>query len=253
MDLVGKQAELIERVAAANPKTVVVLQTGSPVTMPWLDKVAGVIEAWYPGQECGNSIADILFGSVNPSGKLSQTFPQRLEDNPTYINYPGENGHVSYGEGIFIGYRYYEKKRVEPLFPFGFGLSYTSFGYNNLRLSTNTITPDEGVTVSIDITNTGQRAGQEVVQVYVHDIAASVLRPIKELKGFVKVALDPGETKTVSLTLDRTAFAYWDDGQHAWLAEAGEFELLVGSSSQDIRAKATLQVTETIVFGNAIS
>ncbi len=253
MDLVGKQAELIERVAAANPKTVVVLQTGSPVTMPWLDKVAGVIEAWYPGQECGNSIADILFGSVNPSGKLSQTFPQRLEDNPAYINYPGENGHVSYGEGIFIGYRYYEKKRIEPLFPFGFGLSYTSFGYNNLRLSTNTITPDEGVTVSIDITNTGQRAGQEVVQVYVHDVAASVLRPIKELKGFVKVALDPGETKTVSLTLDRTAFAYWDDGQHAWVAEAGNFEILVGNSSQDIRAKAMLQVTETVVFGKAIS
>ncbi len=253
MDLVGKQVELIERVAAANPKTVVVLQSGSPIAMPWLDKVAGVLEAWYPGQECGNSIADILFGNVNPSGKLSQTFPQRLEDNPAYINYPGENGHVNYGEGIFIGYRYYEKKRVEPLFPFGFGLSYTSFAYDNLRLSANTLKPDEGVTISIDITNTGKCAGQEVVQVYVHDVAASVLRPLKELKGFAKVALDPGETQTVTLTLDRTAFAYWDDGQHAWVAETGDFELLVGSSSQDIRAKATLQVTETIIFGNAVS
>jgi beta-glucosidase len=249
MDLVGKQAELIQRVAAANPKTVVVLQSGSPISMPWLEQVAGVIEAWYPGQECGNSIADVLFGNVNPSGKLSQTFPQRLEDNPAYINYPGENGHVTYGEGIFIGYRYYEKKRVEPLFPFGFGLSYTSFAYGNLRLSTNSITSNEGVTVSIDITNTGQRAGQEVVQVYVHDVAASVLRPVKELKSFAKVALDAGETKTVSLTLDRTAFAYWDDGQHAWVAEAGEFEILVGSSSQDIRARAMLQITETVVFG----
>lgn len=252
MDLVGQQVELIERVAAANPRTVVVLQTGSPVTMPWLDRVAGIIEAWYPGQECGNSIADVLFGNVNPSGKLHQTFPQRLEDNPAYINYPGENGHVHYGEGIFIGYRYYEKKQIAPLFPFGFGLSYTSFTYDSLRLSADTITPDEGVTISIDITNTGKRAGQEVVQVYVHDVVASVLRPIKELKGFTKVSLSPGETKTVSLKLDRTAFAYWDDGQHIWAAEAGEFEILVGSSSQDIQAKATLQVTETVVFGEAV-
>jgi len=251
MDLVGKQVELIERVAAANSRTVVVLQTGSPVTMPWLDRVASVIEAWYPGQECGNSIADVLFGTVNPSGKLTQTFPQRLEDNPAYINYPGENGHVHYGEGIFIGYRYYEKKQIVPLFPFGFGLSYTNFAYDNLRLNTDTILPDEGVTISIDITNTGKRAGQEVVQVYIHDVTASVLRPIKELKGFTKVALAPAETKTVTLTLDRTSFAYWDDGQHAWVAEAGEFEILVGSSSQDIRKKATLQVTQTIVFGKA--
>jgi beta-glucosidase len=253
MDLVGKQVELIERVAAANPKTVVVLQSGSPIAMPWLDKVAGVVEAWYPGQECGNSIADVLFGNVNPSGKLPQTFPQRLEDNPAYINYPGENGHVHYGEGIFIGYRYYEKKRVEPLFPFGFGLSYTHFVYDNLRLSANAIKPDESVTLSIDITNTGKRTGQEAVQIYVHDVAASVLRPIKELRGFAKVAVNPGETETVALTLDRTAFAYWDDGQHAWVAEAGEFEILVGSSSHDIRARAMLQVTETTVFGKATS
>lgn len=253
IDLVGQQVELIERIAATNPRTIVVLQTGSPITMPWLDKVAGVIEAWYPGQECGNSIADVLFGTVNPSGKLPQTFPQRLEDNPAYINYPGENGHVNYGEGIFIGYRYYEKKQVAPLFPFGFGLSYTSFAYDNLHLSADTITPDEGLIVSIDITNIGKRAGQEVVQVYVHDVAASVMRPIKELKGFTKVALSPGETKTAILTLDRTAFAYWDDGQHGWVAEAGEFEITVGSSSQDIRAKATLQVTKTVVFGNALS
>ena len=172
MELAGEQNELIERVAAANPSTVVVLQTGSPVAMPWLDKVAGVLQAWYPGQECGNAIADVLFGAVNPSGKLPQTFPVRLEDNPAYINYPGENGHVRYGEGIFVGYRYYEKKRVAPLFPFGFGLSYTSFAYANLRLAAPTIGPDDQLTVSVDVTNTGQRAGQEIVQLYVRDVAA---------------------------------------------------------------------------------
>ena len=211
IELVGQQVALIEQAAAANPNTVVVLQTGSPIAMPWLDKVAGVIQAWYPGQECGNAIADVLFGTVNPSGKLSQTFPQRLEDNPAYINYPGEHGRVYYGEGIFIGYRYYEKKQVAPLFPFGFGLSYTSFAYSNLHLNAKTIAPDEEVTLSVDVTNTGKYSGKEVVQVYVHDVHSTVTRPIKELKRFTKVALAPNETKTVTFTLDREALAYWDD------------------------------------------
>jgi beta-glucosidase len=249
MELVGEQVALIEQVAAANPNTVVVLQTGSPIAMPWLDKVAGVLQAWYPGQECGNAIADVLFGAVNPSGKLPQTFPARLEDNPAYINYPGENGRVRYGEGIFVGYRYYEKKRVAPLFPFGFGLSYTSFAYANLRLSADTIAPGDRLTVSIDVTNTGQRAGQEVVQLYVRDVAARVARPEKELKGFAKVALAPGETKTVTLTLDQAALAFWDDAKHAWVAEAGVFEVLVGSSSQAIQARAELRLSATVVFG----
>jgi beta-glucosidase len=249
MDLVGRQNELIARVAAANPRTVVVLQTGGPVTMPWLEQVAGLMQAWYPGQECGNAIADVLFGEVNPSGKLSQTFPIRLEDNPAYINYPGENGRVRYGEGIFVGYRYYEQKKVEPLFPFGFGLSYTSFAYANLRLSAETIAPDERLTVSVAVTNTGQRPGQEIVQLYVHDSAARLSRPPKELKGFAKVTLTPGETTTVTLTLDRQALAYWDDAQQAWVAEAGEFGVFVGSSSQDIRARATFRLTDTVVFG----
>ncbi len=251
MELVGEQVTLIERVAAANPKTVVVLQTGSPVTMPWLDKVAGVIQTWYPGQECGNAIADVLFGTVNPSGKLSQTFPMRLEDNPAYINYPGENGHVYYGEGIFIGYRYYEKKQVAPLFPFGFGLSYTTFAYSNLQVHPSAKTADEVITLSIDITNTGQYAGKEVVQVYVHDRQSTLLRPIQELKRFSKVALAAGETQTVTFTLDHAALAYWDDAQHAWVAEAGEFEVLVGSSSQDIRAREVFELAKTVVFGGA--
>jgi beta-glucosidase len=245
MELAGEQNVLIERVAAANPKTVVVLQTGSPVSMPWLDKVAGVIQAWYPGQECGNAIADVLFGAVNPSGKLPQTYPVRLEDNPAYINYPGENGHVRYGEGLFVGYRYYEKKHVAPLFPFGFGLSYTTFAYNNLRLSSTEIGPNDALTVEIDVTNTGSCAGQEVVQLYVRDIASRLTRPEKELKAFAKVALAPGETAPVSLTLDRASLAYWDDKEHAWVAEAGDFEVLVGSASVDIHAQATFALTET--------
>ncbi|GAC1431896.1 MAG: glycoside hydrolase family 3 C-terminal domain-containing protein [Ktedonobacteraceae bacterium] len=249
MELVGEQVTLIERVAAANPNTVVVLQTGSPITMPWLDKVAGVLQAWYPGQECGNAIADVLFGTVNPSGKLSQTFPIRLEDNPAYINYPGENGRVYYGEGIFIGYRYYEKKQVVPFFPFGFGLSYTSFAYNNIQIRTATGVSDDVATLNVDVTNTGQHAGKEVVQVYVRDVQSTLSRPIKELKRFTKVALAAGERQTVTFTLDYAALAYWDDAQHAWVAEAGEFEVLVGSSSQDIRARAMFQIHKTVVFG----
>jgi beta-glucosidase len=251
IDLPGRQDELVERVAAANPRTIVVLQTGGPISMPWLEHVAGIIQAWYPGQECGNSIADVLFGTVNPSGKLPQSFPQRLEDNPAYINYPGENGRVRYGEGIFVGYRYYDKKQVAPLFPFGFGLSYTSFAYNNLRLSAERITAAERITVGVDVTNTGQRAGQEVVQLYVRDVAASVSRPPKELKGFAKVALAPGQTKTVTLTLDPRALAYWHEAEHAWVAEAGEFEVLLGSSSADIRARAKFSLVGMAILESA--
>jgi beta-glucosidase len=249
MELVGDQVELIERVAAANPNTVVVLQTGSPITMPWLDRVPAVLQAWYPGQECGNAIADVLFGAVNPSGKLPQTFPVRLEDNPAYINYPGDNGRVRYGEGIYVGYRYYEKKRVAPLFPFGFGLSYTDFAYANLSLNTDTFSTDQHLTVTIDVTNTGDRAGQEVVQLYVRDAASRVSRPDKELKAFAKLSLVPGEMKTASFALDRQSLAFWDDADHTWLAEAGDFDLLIGSSSADIRARAPFRLTETVAFG----
>jgi beta-glucosidase len=228
---------------------VVVLQTGSPISMPWLDKVAGVLQAWYPGQECGNAIADVLFGAVNPSGKLPQTFPVRLEDNPAFINYPGENGRVRYGEGIFVGYRYYDKKRVTPLFPFGFGLAYTRVAYANLRLGADTIAPGDQLAVSVDVTNIGQRAGQEIVQLYVRDIAARVARPEKELKGFAKVELAPGETKTVTLAIDQAALAFWDDSKHAWVAEAGTFEVLIGSSSQAIQARAEFRLSSTASFG----
>jgi beta-glucosidase len=236
--LPGAQDALIEAVAAANPRTVVVLNTGSPVAMPWLDRVGAVVQAWFPGQESGNAIADVLFGDVNPSGKLTQTFPMRLEDNPAYINYPGENGRVHYGEGLFVGYRYYDMKRIEPLFPFGFGLSYTEFAYSHLRV-VSAESPHQPPTVHADITNTGSRSGQEVVQLYVRDVASRLTRPEKELKGFAKVMLAPGETQTVTFALTEDALAYFDDLQNQWIVEPGTFELLVGASSRDIRLRGT--------------
>ncbi len=251
MELPGKQNTLIERVAAANPHTIVVLNTGSPITMPWLSSVEAVVQAWYPGQECGNAIADVLFGETNPSGKLPQTFPLRLEDNPAYLNFPGENGRVYYGEGLFIGYRYYEKKEIAPLFPFGFGLSYTTFDYGTLRLSAQEIGPDDTLQVSVDVLNTGQRAGKEVIQVYLRDVKSRLQRPNKELKAFAKAQLEPGERRTVTLAIGRDALAYYDDLAHEWVAEAGEFEVLVGSSSQDIRAAAMFTLTATSHFGGS--
>jgi beta-glucosidase len=217
--------------------------------MPWLSSVAAVVQAWYPGQECGNAIADVLFGDTNPSGKLPQTFPVHLEDNPAYLNFPGENGKVYYGEGLFVGYRYYDKKKIAPLFPFGFGLSYTTFDYGPLSLSAQEISPDDTLQVSVEITNTGQRAGKEVVQLYVRDQQARLQRPEKELKAFAKVQLEPGERKMVTLSIARDALAYYDDLAHEWVAEAGEFEVLVGASSQDIRANAAFRLTATHRFG----
>jgi beta-glucosidase len=240
MELPGGQVELIERVAAANKNTVVVLNTGSPVTMTgWIDRVAAVVEAWYPGQECGNGIADVLFGDVNPSGKLPTTFPRRLEDTPAYINYPGENGQVLYGEGLFVGYRYYDKKKIEPLFPFGYGLSYTTFAYGNLTLNASEYEVDDEIQIMVDVKNTGTRAGKEVVQLYVRDVQSRLVRPEKELKAFQKVMLQPGEVKTVRFTLDREALSFYDPGQKQWVAEPGVFEVLIGSSSRDIRAKGS--------------
>ncbi len=230
MDLTGDQDDLIHAVAAVQPNTVVVVNAGCIVSMPWATEVAAIVHAWYPGQECGNAMADVLFGAVNPSGKLPTTIPRRYEDNAAIANYPGEGGEVAYAEGVFVGYRHYEATGVEPLYPFGHGLSYTSFGYGELSVEQG----DE-IVASIDVTNTGDAAGKEVVQLYVSDLEASVPRPPKELKRFEKVALEPGETRTVRFVLDSRAFAFWKDG---WVTEPGEFELLCGSSSGDIRATA---------------
>jgi beta-glucosidase len=238
MKLPGAQNELIERVAKANKNTIVVLNTGSAVEMPWIDRVSAVLQLWYDSQEQGNALADVLFGDVNPSGKLPTTFPVRLQDNPAYTNYPGEHSKVHYGEGIFVGYRYYDKKELAPLFPFGHGLSYTTFKYSNLRLSARSITPNELLKVRVDVTNTGKVAGREVAQLYVRDVSATVARPEKELKAFAKVELAPKQTRTVTFTLDREAFWCFDVTRNTWATEPGDFEVLVGSSSRDIRLSA---------------
>jgi beta-glucosidase len=239
LELVGKQNELIARVAEVNPNTVVVVNVGSAVTMPWIDDVAAVLYQWYAGQETGNALADLLFGDVIPSGKLPTTFPIRYQDNPAYINYPGENGKVHYGEGLYVGYRYYDKKDVTPLFPFGHGLSYTTFAYENLRLNGTAFGPEDEIIVSVDVVNTGSVTGQEIVQVYVHDVKSRLERPLRELKAFAKVNLEPGETKTVTMPLTRQSLAFYDPSVSDWVTESGEFEVLVGASSRDIRCQTS--------------
>ena len=243
------QDQLIRAVAQANPRTVVVLGSGGPVTMPWIDQVPAVVYAGYAGQEQGMAIADILFGKTNPSGKLPITFPlseaQVLLDNP--VQHASELT-TRYSEGIFVGYRRFDQRGLEPLFPFGHGLSYTMFEYCDLELSSDRIKPDEHLRVSFNVTNTGSWAGKEVVQLYLRDDIAIVERPPKELKGFAKIFLAPGETREVTFTLDRESLAFWDAVHHAWFAEAGKFEILVGSSSRDIRAKASFCLLESVHF-----
>ena len=239
LELPGRQVELIEKVAAANPRTVVVVNAGAPIRMDWLARVPAVVQLWYPGQEAGHALADVLCGDLNPSGRLPQTWPRRLEDTPAFLHYPGENGRVVYGEGLFMGYRYYDARKVEPLFPFGHGLSYTRFGYTDLRLARASIAAGESVEVELDVTNRGTRAGQEVVQLYVRDVASRLARPEQELRAFAKLALAPGETRTVRFTLDARALSYWDPAAPGWVAEPGEFELRAGASSRDIRARAS--------------
>ncbi|HCO94070.1 MAG TPA: glycosyl hydrolase [Phycisphaerales bacterium] len=226
------QDELIRAVAGANANTVIVLINGTPITMPWLSEVAAVMEAYYPGQEGGNAIARVVFGDVNPSGKLPETFPRSLEDNPSHGFFPGRKRRVSYGEGIYVGYRHYDTRGIEPLFPFGHGLSYTEFEYSNLRIEQN---GDGSARITLNVKNAGKSAGAETVQLYVRDIEASVDRPNKELKAFAKIALLPDQTKQVELYLNRDAFAFFSPIQKRWIIEPGEFELLIGSSSRDIR------------------
>jgi beta-glucosidase len=240
MRLPGPQVELIRAVAQANPNTIVILNAGSPVEMPWIDQVSAVLEAFYPGQEGGNAIARILLGEVNPSGKLSETFPIRLEDTPAYINYPGIRD-VHYGEGIFVGYRYYDKKDVAPLFPFGHGLSYTHFEYSDLNTPA-AAKAGAAIPISLTVRNSGDVAGKEIVQVYVRDMVSTLVRPIKELKGFTKVDLQPGQSAQVSFELDSRAFAFFDPYKNQWVVEPGEFEILVGSSSQDLRLSGRLSL-----------
>ena len=231
------QNRLISAVARANPRTIVVLINGTPVAMPWIDEVAAILEAYYPGQEGGHAIARILFGEVNPSGKLPETFPRKLEDNPSHGFFPGDPEEVIYGEGIYVGYRHYDKMKIEPLFPFGYGLSYTSFAYDDLRVNQ---VEDGSFRVEADIKNTGTVTGKEVVQLYVRDPESSIDKPEKELKGFSKVLIEPGQTKSVSMLLGRDQLAHFDERKNQWVVEAGEYEILIGSSSRDIRLRQTI-------------
>ena len=243
MDLPAGQDELIEAVEQANPRTIVVLNTGDPVTMTkWIEHTPALVEMWYGGQEGGHALASILFGDANPSGKLPVSFPKKWEDSPAYGHYPGENLKVDYAEGIYVGYRYFDTKNVEPLFPFGFGLSYTTFEYSGLKVSPGKVSGEQPVEVRLKVKNAGSRAGAEVVELYVHDGHSKIDRPVRELKGFRRVELKPGEEQTVRFTLDRAALSYWSPGKKAWVAEPGRFDIQVGASSRDIRLRAPLEL-----------
>lgn len=239
---------LIEEIAKVQSRVVVVLSNGSPVEMPWLPQVQAVLEAYLGGQAVGGAIADLLYGEVNPSGKLAETFPAKLSHNPSYLNFPGEGDHVDYREGIFVGYRYYDKKELEPLFPFGYGLSYTTFEYADLKVDRTELTDQDEVNVQVRVTNTGDRAGKEIIQLYVSDVESTVIRPVRELKAFAKVALEPGESKVVSFTLNKRSFAYYNVNMKDWHVETGEFEIQVGSSSRDIHVHTRVNVESTATF-----
>ena len=246
MKMPNCQNALIDAVCKVQPNTVVVLHNGSPVEMPWKDKVKGIVEAYLGGQAIGSAVVDVLFGKVNPSGKLPETFPLKLEDNPSYLYYFGEGDKVEYREGVFVGYRYYETKKVDVLFPFGHGLSYTNFKYSNITISDDNIKDTDTVTVTVDVTNTGDVLGKEVVQLYVSPKNNKIIRPVKELKGFEKIALEPGETKTVSFILNKRSFAYWNMEIHDWHVESGKYDILIGKSVSDIVLSREISVTSTV-------
>jgi beta-glucosidase len=245
MELPGAQAELIKAVAAVNDRTVVVFIGGTPIPMEdWIDDVEAVLFAGYPGQEGGHAVADVLFGKVNPSGKLPMTFPRALEDVPAMKTYPGSAGRARFEDGVYVGYRYFDTYHVEPMFPFGHGLSYTSFEYENLEISPVRAGSGSAVKVGFDIINTGERVGQEVAQLYVHDRASRLGRPTKELKGFRKVRLAPGERRRVEFELGEEAWSYFDPLAGGWIVEPGTFDLFIGSSSRDLRLEGVFERVE---------
>ncbi len=233
LGLPGDQDLLIRSVAEANPRTVVVVNSGAPVTMDWVEDVAAILQVWYPGQEGGDAIADVLLGRVDASGRLPTTFPKRIEDTPAYPTFPGADGVISYAESIFMGYRHYDDAGPEPLFPFGHGLSFTTFDYRELSADLRY----DGVDIGLQVSNTGSRRGSTVVQVYVRRPDSVIVRADQELKGFEKIALEPGETAWVSLRLPPTAFRHWDLERGTWCIEEGGAEIAVGASSRDIRVR----------------
>ena len=248
MRMPDSQNRLIEAVAEANPNTVVVLHNGSPVEMPWIGKVKGVLEAYLGGQAVGEATVRVLYGDVNPSGHLPESFPKKLEDNPSFLFFGGEPRGTEYREGIFVGYRYYDKKKMDVLFPFGYGLSYTTFEYSGLKLSADAIKDTDTVTATVTVKNTGSRAGKAVVQLYAGDAEGFVnaVRPVRELRAFKKVALEPGESKEVSFTLGKRTFATWRSEIHDWWVESGDFTIEVGDSVANLPLKATVKVESTV-------
>ena len=242
IDLPAGHNRLIEAVSATQAQTAVVLMNGSAVAMPWANRVPAIVEGWLGGQAGGGAIADVLTGRVNPSGKLSETFPHRLEDTPAYLDFPKLDRESHYREGVFVGYRYYDTRKVEPLYPFGHGLSYTIFSYTSLSATETSIDESAGARIWVGVKNTGTRAGQEVVQLYVRERSPRVRRPGKELRAFAKVELAPGEEKTVELELGRRDFAFWDVRTRDWAVQSGEFDVLVGGSSRDLPLTITLHV-----------
>lgn len=251
LNMPANQNELIARISEVQPNAVVVLHSGSPIAMPWLDKVAGVLQMYLAGQASGGAAVNLLFGDATPCGKLAETFPLHLEDNPSYLNFPGNREKVCYQEGVFIGYRYYDKKKMDVLFPFGYGLSYTDFTYSNMKVTVNgknaadvdVIKETDEIVVSADITNTGNCDGAEIVQLYIKNPVVYEIRPEKELRDFAKVFLKAGETKTVTFTLNARAFSYYETRIHDWYAESGDYEILLASSSRDIRLQDTVSIT----------
>ena len=246
MDIPENHKNLIEAVAEVQKNIVVVLSNGAPIEMPWVGKVKGIVETYLGGQAVGGAIADILFGITNPCGKLAETFPKKLSHNPSYINFPGEEDKVEYKEGLFVGYRYYDAKGIEPLFPFGYGLSYTNFEYTDISVDKNEIKDTDIVTVKVRVKNIGSIAGKEIIQLYIRDIVSSVIRPLKELKEFEKVELQPGEEKKVTFTLDKRSFAYYNVDIKDWHVESGDFEILIGKSSKEIVLRKTINVQSTV-------
>ncbi len=244
MNLPALQIDLLARIAAVNPNVVVVLSNGSAVvTSDWDQHAGAVLEGWLLGQAGGRALADLLLGNANPSGRLAETIPQKFTDNPTIGNFPGENHIVRYGEGLLIGYRWYDAHGLEVSYPFGHGLSYTSFTYSDLNVTVLDDGPQPRVELAVSVTNSGARAGAEVVQVYVADPVASVYRPEQELRGFSKVKLEPGASERVTIELDKRAFAYWHTARGEWVVEGGEFQLRIGSSSRDIRLTETVMLS----------
>ena len=239
------QNTLISEIAKVQENVVVVLHNGSPVEMPWADQVKGILEAYLGGQAVGQAEVDILFGKVNPSGKLAETIPYKLSDNPSYLNFPGDGQKVEYKEGVFVGYRYYDTKEMPVRYPFGYGLSYTTFEYKDLQLSADKIKDTDKLKVRLKVKNTGNRAGKEIVQLYVADKTGAASRPVKELRNFVKVELQPQEEKTVEMELDKRSFAWYNTEIHDWYAASGEYEILAAASSRDIRLKKTVYVEST--------